>query len=122
MWADSTVESLLGRFKEINMGMIAELKACPSQDRMRLVTDHMATRSIVAYFHSTQVSTTAQATMVERNRLNPSKQFTDAHLRGGIYGARIPPAIDLDMPASQEDVLTVIAMGAYLHQSPPPKP
>ena len=53
--------------------------------------------------------------------MNPSKQFSDAHLQNGIYGARIPPAIDLDQPASQRDVLMVIAMAAYLRESSPPR-
>lgn len=58
----------------------------------------------------------AQFVMEERNRLKLDKVLSMEHLRDGLWGARIPEGIDLDAPASQEDVLRIIAIGACMQQ------
>lgn len=48
MWADSTVESLLGRTTGITSGILQQLQDCPAQDRMHLITSHLNAHSGMA--------------------------------------------------------------------------
>lgn len=43
LWADSIVESLLGRMNSITTGILQQLKDCPPQDCMHLIAYHLNT-------------------------------------------------------------------------------
>lgn len=115
MWAETSTQTLVNRFKEIMTGMDEELEQMTPAQRLAYVIERVRARFLPAAFTRYYLDREAVTTWQHRNSMKPPPhpQWSWQHLLDGFYGFHALTIADSE-PMQQEDLIRLWGLVRWL--------